>query len=80
MDQGAPKLTRWFVPVEPPAELAGVLACSWTATPSGRHRLVPDGCLDLLWTSRGEIWLCGPETTAWQFELPPGTTAVGVRF
>jgi AraC-like DNA-binding protein len=29
---------------------------------------------------RPDIWLCGPERTAWTFELPPGTVAVGVRF
>lgn len=27
-----------------------------------------------------DIWLCGPERTAWTFELPSGTVAVGVRF
>lgn len=70
----------WFSPVQPPADLASVLACSWTASPNGRHLLVPDACADLLWTSDGNVWLCGPETTAWTFELPIGTTAVGVRF
>ena len=64
-----------------------MLACVWTARPTGRHRLVPDACMDLLciWRSDGaehppDIWLCGPERTAWTFELPPGTVAVGVRF
>jgi AraC-like DNA-binding protein len=42
--------------------------------------LVPDGCIDVLWTSGQAIWVCGPETTAWQFALPEGTTAAGVRF
>lgn len=56
------------------------MACSWTATPSGTHRLVPDGCIDVLWTSSQAVWVCGPETTAWQFALPEGTTAAGVRF
>ena len=70
----------WYVPDAPPAHLAPYLACSWTAEPNGKHMLVPDGCVDLLWTSRGELWVCGPETRAWRFELPDGTTAVGVRF
>ena len=30
------------------ADLAPVLACVWTARPTGRHRLVPDACMDLL--------------------------------
>jgi AraC-like DNA-binding protein len=72
--------TGWYVPREPPADLADILVCSWIAKPSGVHRLVPDGCMDLLWTSSGEVWLCGPETTAWTFALPSQTNAVGVRF
>jgi AraC-like DNA-binding protein len=72
--------TGWYVPREPPADLADILVCSWIAEPSGVHRLVPDGCMDLLRTSNGDVWLCGPETTAWTFELPTQTKAVGVRF
>ncbi len=70
----------WFDPVAPSDGLEGILACSWTAHPSGTHRLVPDGCLDLLWISTGQLVLCGPETTAWTFSLPLGTEASGVRF
>lgn len=70
----------WYVPVAPPPPLAHVLACTWTADPSGTHRLVPDACLDLLWIDNGRLILCGPETTAWDFALPDGTTAVGVRY
>lgn len=62
-----------------------MLACSWTARPTGAHRLVPDACLDLVCTfdRRDEhvtMLLCGPERRAWTFELPAGTTAVGVRY
>lgn len=55
--------------------------------PAGQHLLVPDGCVDVLWMRRaggtqrlGALWVCGPETTAWTFSLPPGSSAVGVRF
>jgi AraC-like DNA-binding protein len=72
--------STWMCPIEPPRDLADALACSWTAFPSGRHRLVPDACLDLLWTNSTGWLLCGPETSAWEFELPPGTVAAGVRF
>lgn len=41
---------------------------------------MPDACVDALWLSTGPLWVCGPETTAWTFELPPGVSAVGVRF
>jgi AraC-like DNA-binding protein len=70
----------WYEPVLPPDELSPVLVCSWTAEPTGRHRLVPDGCVDIVCLSSGRVVLCGPETTAWTFELPSGTTAVGARF
>lgn len=36
--------------------------------------------MDLLWLSTGDMWLCGPETAAWTFELPSHVSAVGVRF
>lgn len=70
----------WYRPVAAPRHLDRWVACSWTATPSGPHRLVPDGCIDLLWLSNGRLVLCGPESRGWLFELPAGTTAVGIRF
>ena len=69
----------WQVPQRPPMDLAGDVACVWSATVEGHHRLVPDGCADILWLQDGATWVCGPETTAWEFALPAGTSAVGVR-
>ncbi len=69
-----------MTPVAPPPDLADVIACTWSARPSGRHRLIPDGCIDVLWLDTGELWVCGPETAAWDVELPAGREAVGVRF
>ena len=77
---GSVGAVRWFDPVPPRPALEAVLACSWTATPTGRHRLVPDACIDLLWLSTGDMWLCGPETSSWWFEVPHGIVGVGVRF
>ena len=54
--------------------------CVWTARPDGEHRLVPDGCVDVLWFDDGRGWVCGTETEAWTFRLPPGREAVGLRF
>ena len=70
----------WYTVFAPPKPLSHVLACSYTATPAGRHRLVPDGCIDLVSTTDGSLWLCGPERTGWDFELPVGVSATGVRF
>ena len=71
---------EWYTPVDPPPALRQILACSWSATPTGVHRLTPDACCDLLRIDGGRFVLCGPEHTSWTFELPPGSTAVGVRF
>ncbi|MEQ1701675.1 MAG: helix-turn-helix domain-containing protein [Ilumatobacteraceae bacterium] len=80
MSRAVAAATPWYQPVAPPAALEPWLACSWNAVPTGRHRLVPDACLDALWLSSGEVVLCGPETSAWTFQLPPGVHAAGVRF
>lgn len=40
---------------------------------------MPDGCTDLLWIESGPVVVCGPETTSWEFSLPAGTRACGVR-
>jgi AraC-like DNA-binding protein len=71
---------RWFRPSASSPDLHGVLACRWTATSAGRHELIPDGCLDLLWIEGGGTWLCGPDTRGWAFDLPAGTAMSGVRF
>lgn len=75
-----PRPVEWYTPVDPPGDLTRILACSWTAAPSGVHRLTPDACCDLLRIDGGRFVLCGPERTSWTFELPVGSTAVGVRF
>jgi AraC-like DNA-binding protein len=80
--------TAWYEPMPVGEGLGTVLACSWTARPTGRHLLVPDGCMELLWVHRHadcgktehQLLLCGPEQTAWSFELPTGSVAAGVRF
>ncbi|NEE01536.1 helix-turn-helix domain-containing protein [Phytoactinopolyspora halotolerans] len=70
----------WYRPVATSPDLGHTLVCSWTAHVEGRHHLVPDGCVDMLWLADGRIVVCGPETAAWSFVLPPGTEAAGVRF
>lgn len=75
-----PVAQPWLTTFEPMEELRHALACSWNATPSGDHRLTPDGCPDLLRISDGTFVLCGTEHRSWTFRLPPDVTAVGVRF
>ncbi|MGH3098936.1 MAG: helix-turn-helix domain-containing protein [Streptosporangiales bacterium] len=70
----------WYAPAPVAPDLSRDLVTGWTARAEGRHQLVPDGCVDVLWIAPGAVVVCGPETTAWDFTLPPRTEAVGVRF
>ena len=42
-------------------------------------RIVPDGCIDLIWMN-GEVHVAGPDTTAWLSRNAAGTEIVGARF
>jgi len=70
----------WYWTFPAPEDLHPWLVCSWEAKPNGTTRLTPDGCSDLLCTSAGHVLLCGPEHRSWEFTLPDGITAVGIRF
>jgi AraC-like DNA-binding protein len=71
---------RWFEPFTPSPDLGDVLECQYVATTAGRHDLIPDGSMDLLWIEGTGLVLCGPDTRAWSFELSAGTEVAGVRF
>lgn len=70
----------WYQPAAVAKDLSDDLVTSWVVRTEGGHRLIPDGCVDVLWVGNGTAWVCGPETAAWSVSLPPGTPAVGVRF
>ncbi len=57
--------------------------CVWTNTVSGqratRIAVVPDGCVDLLWRD-GRFVVVGPDTSAANRILSPGSTVSGLRF
>jgi hypothetical protein len=62
-------------------DLADIVACTWqrTVAARGRQRVVPDGCVDLVW--RGDtLSVAGPDTGAWMSPLDPAATIVGLRF
>lgn len=66
----------------PSTRLRRAVACYWTLTAAARgpHRVLPDGCLDLLFDLRGgEVHAVGAMTTAW---LDPASERelIGVRF
>ncbi|CAL9396192.1 hypothetical protein SUDANB145_01369 [Streptomyces sp. enrichment culture] len=61
---------------ERPSRLPGAVV--WTSTPDGTARVLPDGCMDLLWHD-GRLLVAGPDTRA----HVPGATGdrwAGVRF
>ncbi|MFC4018787.1 helix-turn-helix domain-containing protein [Micromonospora sp. GCM10011542] len=60
--------------------LAG--AVSWTSVAPARRttRVLPDGCVDLLWSSRAGLLVAGPDRTAYVSTSGPGERWVGLRF
>jgi hypothetical protein len=75
--------TSLYAELRPPPELASHACCVWTqvAGPSGHvQRVLPDGCADIVWMAGGELVVAGPATGHVLAEIPPGVTAVGVRF
>lgn len=63
--------------------LGGALSCAWMhrapeGAPATRIAVVPDGCVDLLWTESG-LLVAGPDRTAAFPQLAPGETIFGLR-
>ncbi len=53
----------------------------WTSAPTGaEHRVLPDGCMDIIWSSDGQLLVAGPDTTAFMTGGTPGTTITAIRF
>jgi AraC-like DNA-binding protein len=63
-------LTRW-------------IECVWMRAgaerPDGYDRIVPDGCMDVIWSDRAGLMVVGPNTTAFLSPLKPGSSSMGVR-
>ncbi|HEV7318357.1 MAG TPA: helix-turn-helix domain-containing protein [Ensifer sp.] len=66
-----------------PSALSGHVECLWSHEmpkgPAARMAVVPDGCVDLLWSDYGLV-VVGPDRTAAFPVIAPGTTVVGLRF
>ena len=70
----------WFRPLRPAPDTRDVLACRYVAVSAGHHDLLPDGCVDLVWTVGRGAMVCGPDTAGWSFDMPEGVEMAGVRF
>lgn len=66
---------------ERPATAPELLVCAWSRTtadgPPRTYRIVPDGCVDLIWTGT-ELFVAGPDTRAQLTTTGPGALH-GVR-
>jgi AraC-like DNA-binding protein len=70
--------------LEPPAAFRDLLVCTWTQVVNEEagdflHRVLPDGCADLVWIGDAPAVVAGPATRWVDKRLPPRTTIVGVR-
>lgn len=76
----APRYLEWAV-----AEgLSAGVACTWAARASASgeahvERIIPDGCIDLVWTGGG-LFVAGPDTASVTLAPSPRARFVGLRF
>jgi AraC-like DNA-binding protein len=69
-------------PIAPP--LRSLVACGWAARFSDAgephvERVIPDGCVDLIYVD-GSLVIAGPDTTSVLLEPAPATQFAGLRF
>src|SRR5688572_9429214 len=67
----------------PPPELASLVACLWVRDdePADHvQRVLPDGCVDVVWVAGSGLVVAGPATTPVLAPVPAGAAAMGVRF
>jgi AraC-like DNA-binding protein len=70
--------------IPPPRPLRGEIECAWTAgvasgAPAETLEVLPDGCMDLVWTGR-ELLVAGPDTGPHPARREPGVLSAGLRF
>jgi AraC-like DNA-binding protein len=64
-----------------PAGLEAVVACVWEHEPAKdrAQRVVPDGCVDLIWFAERELVIAGADTGPRSVDLPGGARSSGIR-
>src|SRR4051794_12901400 len=65
----------------PPPALAAWLECTWQreGLAGPPVRVVPDGCIDIVWTEGDGTYVVGANTTAFLVSIAPGTRVAGAR-
>ena len=68
--------------LSPPPAAQAVVECFWTRVPraAGEVRVVPDGCVDVVWRRGWGTLVAGPDTTAKLMRVAPDELLVGMRF
>jgi AraC-like DNA-binding protein len=61
------------------SRIGGAAVWSRTVSSAAVHRVLPDGCLDLIWCD-GELLVAGPDTRAFVATSRPGTAYAAIRF
>jgi hypothetical protein len=56
------------------------IACTWSGAARPGLRILPDGCIDIVWIGDEALTVAGPDTAANLAGLPDGTLTVGARF
>lgn len=66
----------------PPARISPSVACLWENQPAHDRwqRIVPDGCVDLVWLAGRELVFVGADTGPQIVRLPAGSCTSGIRF
>jgi AraC-like DNA-binding protein len=62
-----------------PSRLPHVVAWHSAVPPGSSTRILPDGCLDIIWED-GAVYVAGPDTVAEIATAPPGTRFFALRF
>lgn len=65
----------------PPVGLEPVVACLWEQEPADDRvqRIVPDGCVDVIWLAEHSLVMAGADTGPRSVELPAGVRTSGIR-
>lgn len=67
----------------PPPGMRDYVACFWrshTLDHPRQTRVLPDGCIDLIWQAEREPFIAGPMTSPALSVTAPGIVTLGVRF
>src|SRR5579875_2682819 len=79
-EMGRPSVTS-YREYRAPALLAPLVACLWEQETEGARaqRVIPDGCLDLVWLADRELVVAGADTGPRLVMLPARSRSTGIR-